>query len=115
MNALRAGQRLLIDRDTLTLGAQLRSGPQIDPRRNPIEGGGEEEWLLQAIERRFALRPVYRGSGRADRRRALGARELSGHRLGGQDHVVGGQPPHPRRALEQPLERGRHGQRTAAG
>jgi hypothetical protein len=58
---LRPGTRLLINADTLTVLAALRAHPSIDPAAHPVDGGDQEdEWLLRAIDRRFALRPVYR-------------------------------------------------------
>ena len=58
---LQAGQRLLIDRDALTVLDGLRAHPNIDPAKHPIDGGNQEvEWLLREIDRRFRLRPVYR-------------------------------------------------------
>ena len=58
---LQAGQRLLIDRDALTVLDGLRAHPNIDPAKHPIDGGNQElEWLLREIDRRFRLRPIYR-------------------------------------------------------
>jgi hypothetical protein len=59
---LRPGQRLLIDADTLIVGAGLRAHPAVDPAVYPIDGGNQElEWLLKAIDARFAITPVHRG------------------------------------------------------
>jgi hypothetical protein len=58
---LRPGQRLLIDRGTLTVLAGLRADPGVDPEKHPIDGGNQQlEWLLREIARRFRLRPIYR-------------------------------------------------------
>lgn len=58
---LRAGQRLLIDRSALKVLADLRAHPAVDPTRNPIDlGDQEDEWLLRAIDQRFAIRPIHR-------------------------------------------------------
>ncbi len=58
---LRPGQRLLIDRDALTVLARLRANPSIQPQKHPIDGGNQElEWLLREIDRRFRLQPIYR-------------------------------------------------------
>jgi hypothetical protein len=54
-------QRLLIDQDALVVLAGLRAHPEIDPADHPIdEGDQEDEWLLRAIDQRFAIRPIYR-------------------------------------------------------
>jgi hypothetical protein len=59
--ALRPGDRLLTDGAGLLVAAALRRNPAIDPLHHPIAGGWqEEEWLLREIDRRFALRPLYR-------------------------------------------------------
>lgn len=58
---LAPGQRLLIDRDALTVLAGLRAHPRIDPQEHPIDGGNQQlEWLLRQIDRRFRLQPIYR-------------------------------------------------------
>ncbi len=61
---LRPGQRLLIDDSALKIGADLRAG-QVNPLDRPIDGGWPEtEWILQALDRRFQLRPlVHAGDG----------------------------------------------------
>jgi hypothetical protein len=60
--ALRAGQRLLIDRGTERVLADLRAHPEIDPAFHHLaDGNGEMEWVLRALDRRFVLRPVGRG------------------------------------------------------
>jgi hypothetical protein len=61
---LRAGQRLLIDRSALKVLADLRAHPAVDPTRNPIDlGDQEDEWLLRAIDERCVIRPIYRDPG----------------------------------------------------
>jgi hypothetical protein len=58
---LRPGQRLLIDRDALTVLAGLRARPGVQPEKHPIDGGNQQlEWLLREIDRRFRLQPIYR-------------------------------------------------------
>jgi hypothetical protein len=58
---LRPGQRLLIDRDGLTVLAGLRAHPSVQPDKHPIDGGNQQlEWLLREIDRRFRLQPIYR-------------------------------------------------------
>jgi hypothetical protein len=60
---LRVGQRLLIDSDTLLVAAGLRAHPSIDPVAAPIDGGNQElEWLVQAIDARFVMAPIVRGT-----------------------------------------------------
>jgi hypothetical protein len=57
-----AGQRILIDRHALTVIADLRN-PAVDPLRAPIDGGGTEvEWILRALDRRFAIQPIHRAA-----------------------------------------------------
>ncbi len=58
---LRPGQRLLIGDDTLRVLADLRAHPGVDPIRDPLDyGDQEDEWLLAAIDRRFEIRPIHR-------------------------------------------------------
>jgi hypothetical protein len=59
--ALTAGRRLLIDRGTEQVLAQLRAHPEVDPQAHPVNGGDQQlEWVLRALDRRFEIRPVYR-------------------------------------------------------
>lgn len=63
VSRLRAGQRLLLDTDSLRVLRDLRAHPDVDPTRNPLdEGDQEDEWLLRAIDRRFLIRPLFRDS-----------------------------------------------------
>ena len=58
---LAPGERLLIDRDALTVLGGLRAHPRVDPQDHPIDGGNQQlEWLLRQLDRRFLLRPIYR-------------------------------------------------------
>jgi hypothetical protein len=58
---LRPGTRLLTNGRALDVLATLRANPSIDPlKHNVASGVGELEWILLQIDRRFALRPVYR-------------------------------------------------------
>lgn len=58
---LRPGTRLLTNSSALGILATLRARPSIDPlKHNVASGVGELEWILVQIDRRFALRPVYR-------------------------------------------------------
>jgi hypothetical protein len=60
IDRLRAGQRVLIDRTALAMIAYLRTHPSIDVIKNPLDGGASQtEWILQRIDQRFRLAPVY--------------------------------------------------------
>jgi hypothetical protein len=60
---LAPGQRLLINKGTEQVLADLRAHPRIDPAFHHLaDGNGELEWVLRALDRRFEIRPIHRGS-----------------------------------------------------
>jgi hypothetical protein len=59
--ALAPGTRLLTDAAGLRIAARLRAHPRVDVIDSPIDGGyADLEWLLRAIDERFAIRPIAR-------------------------------------------------------
>jgi hypothetical protein len=57
---LRAGQTVLVDRAGLLATAMLRGRSSRYPFDHPVLGANAQlEWILHAIDRRFALRPIY--------------------------------------------------------
>lgn len=62
--ALAAGRRLLINVGTERVLADLRAHPAADPAFHHLaDGNGELEWVLRALDRRFRILPIHRGSG----------------------------------------------------
>jgi hypothetical protein len=62
--ALAPGQRLLINEGTEQVLAELRAHPDVDPAFHHLaDGNGELEWVLRALNRRFQIQPIHRGSG----------------------------------------------------
>jgi hypothetical protein len=58
---LQPRQRVLLNTDSLRVLRDLRAHPNVDPSRNPLDyGDQEDEWLLRAIDRRFVIRPLFR-------------------------------------------------------
>ena len=77
VDALRPGDRMLLDRPARQVLAALRA----DPSRDVLAAPGSvlaplQEWALQRIDRRFRLRPVARGP-RGLHRRGAGAAALT--------------------------------------
>ena len=59
IDALRAGQRMLLDEPARSVLSRLRADPALDPLERPLPGLAPlQQWALRRIDDRFRLRPV---------------------------------------------------------